>query len=217
MRDSSGREKIYDGENNNSNLQQAQDYKITEKTESNAYSVNRKLVNSKEYHDKFENLTGRKRADESIYQQSKRLLENRDGTEYERMIVMDSRTGKLLTDNLDNGIDKRLGTGFSKEQYDKLQEYEEEFTIIHNHPSSTRPSGTDILTLWKEAKANSSIVVGHDGTVYRISDINRKIPLDKIYEEAYNECIEMGFPHEFAAIKATDKLYEIKAFKYLKR
>lgn len=187
-----GREKIYDGENDVGNLQQAQDYKVTEKTESNAYSVNRQLVNSKEYHDKFENLTGRKQADESIYQQSKRLLENRDGTEYERMIVVDSRSGKLITDNLENGIDKRLGTGFSKEQYDKLQKYEGEFTIIHNHPSSTRPSGTDILTLWKEHKASSSIVVGHDGTVYRISDINRKIPLDKIYKEAYNEYIEMG-------------------------
>ena len=84
--------------------------------------------------------------------------------------------------------------------------------MIHNHPESPRPSGTDILTRLKEQKAEYSVIVGHDGTVYVLSEMNRNIPLDKIYNDEYNKCIEMQFPKEFAAIKATDKLYESKAF-----
>lgn len=111
----------------------------------------------------------------------------------------------------------QLKTGLTKEQYDTIHNANCNFIIIHNPPGSTRPSGTDILTLWKEQKAESSIVIGHDGTVYSISNINRKIPLDKIYEEAYNRAIADGFPSSLAKIKATDELYNTAAFDFLMR
>ena len=43
-----------------------QTQKITKKKDSNDYSVDRKLVNSKEYHDKFESLTSHKSTNESV-------------------------------------------------------------------------------------------------------------------------------------------------------
>lgn len=199
------------------NLQQFENHKITKKSISNAYSVNRQFVNSKQYHDRFENLTGRKQVDENIYQQAKRLLEDRDGQQFERMIIVDARTGELLIDNISNGVDKQLATGLSKEQYDMLQEHVGEFIIIHNHPGGTRPSGTDILTLWREKKAFASVVVGHGGEVYLLSDINRNIPLDKIYETVYNENIADGIPSVLSKRKATDRLYNVGAFRFLRR
>lgn len=198
-------------------LKHAQNYKISEKTEKNAYSVNRKLVNSKKYHDKFENITPYKRANENIYQQSKRLLESRDGTEYESMVVLDSKTGNLIVDNIGTKSDSALKTGLSKEEYDKIKSHNGDFVIIHNHPGSTRPSGADILTFWKEKKATSSIVVGHDGDVFSISNINREIPLDKIYTNAYNKYKTEGYSDDFAKIKATNELYTSKAFDYFER
>lgn len=196
---------------------QAQNHMITKKKVLNDYSVNRQLVNSKSYHDKFEKIVVNKQTNESLYQQAKRLLEHRDGLETERMIVLDEKTGKLIVDNLETGVDRSLRTGLTKKQYDMVQEHDGKFIILHNHPGSTRPSGKDILTLWQESNASSSIVVGHDGTVYSLSKMDRKIPLDKIYEEEYNKCIEYNFPKEFAAIKATDKLYESGAFEFSKR
>lgn len=198
-------------------LMQEQNYVITEKNESNDYSVNRQIVNSKEYHDKFESITPHKKTNEKLYQQSKRLLENRDGRDSERMIALDSRTGSFIVDNLESGIDQSFRTGFTKEQYDLIQSNQGNVILLHNHPGSLRPSGTDILTLWREEKVDASIIVGHDGSVCSISKINRKIPLDKIYEDAYNKYIEEGFPKSYAALKATDKLYETDAFVYIKR
>ncbi len=193
-----------------------QNYTISPKDKVNAFSVNRKLVNSKEYHDKFEGLTQHKAANENIYQQSKRLLEHRDGKESESLIVVDSKTGISITDNFKNS-DEQFKTGLTAEQYGLVQNHNGNFIMLHNHPESVRPSGTDILTLWKEKKADSSIILGHDGTVYVLSDMNRDIPLDKIYEDEYNKCIDMNFPKEFAIIKATDKLYETGAFSFQER
>lgn len=197
-------------------LTQNQNYIISAKHSSNAYSVNRELVNSKVYHDKFEDITPHKATNENIYQQAKRLLEFRDGSENESLIVLDSRTGKLIVDNFENS-DIKLKTGLTNEQYSYVTKHNGRFVILHNHPGSTRPSGTDILTLWREEKADCSIVAGHDGTVFLISEMDRKISLDKIYYDEYNKCIDMQFPRDFAAAKATDKLYETNAFVYKKR
>ncbi|MFR6077136.1 MAG: hypothetical protein ACLUHJ_06865, partial [Ruminococcus sp.] len=150
-----------------------------------------------------------------VYQQAKRILEDRDGKDTERMAIIDARTGELLTDNLSVGEDSRFKTGLSFEEYQKIKESGKRFLILHNHPSSTRPSITDILTFWKEEKADASIVVGHDGTVYVITDMNRKIPLDKLYEMYYYNYKELGYDVDMARLKATNDIYASKAFTYL--
>ena len=60
-------------------------------------------------------------------------------------------------------------------------------------------------------------MVGHDGTVYILSEINREIPLDKIYEEAYNRSIENGFPNSYAKVIAANALYDSGEFSFVKR
>ena len=196
-------------------IEHEEDFKITKKNTSNGFSVNRELVNAKQYHDKFSDLTEHKATNESVYQQAKRILEDRDGKDTERMAIIDARTGELLTDNLSVGEDSRFKTGLSFEKYQKIKESGKRFLILHNHPSSTRPSITDILTFWKEEKADASIVVGHDGTVYVITDMNRKIPLDKLYEMYYYSYKELGYDVDMARLKATNDIYASKAFTYL--
>lgn len=41
--------------------------------------------------------------------------------------------------------------------------------MIHNHPSSSSFSSTDIVTLFKFNSISDLIVVGHDKTVYTLS------------------------------------------------
>ena len=196
-------------------LAHQENYTISQKSVQNSFTVNRKLVNSKAYHDKFENISEHRPTNESVCQQAKRLLEHRDGTDFESMIVLDSRTGIVVTDNISIGSNEPLKTGLSEEQYQKVIEHTGNVIIMHNHPGSYRPSGTDILTLWKEEKADISVIVGHDGSVFSISKINRKISLDKIYEKAYNDAKELGYSDAFARIKATDALYKSGAFEYM--
>ena len=210
-KDNGGTGKTYRAEK----IEHEEDFKITKKNTSNGFSVNRELVNAKRYHDKFSGLTEHKAANESVYQQAKRILEDRDGKDTERMAIIDARTGELLTDNLSVGEDSRFKTGLSFEEYQKIKESGKRFLILHNHPSSTRPSITDILTFWKEEKADASIVVGHDGTVYVITDMNRKIPLDKLYEMYYYSYKELGYDVDMARLKATNDIYASKAFTYL--
>ncbi|MCD7958464.1 MAG: hypothetical protein LUF89_02820, partial [Ruminococcus sp.] len=69
--------------------------------------------------------------------------------------------------------------------------------------------------LWKETKAKASVVVGHDGAVYCISDVNREKGLDKIYRNVYNNYKELGYDTDNAKRRATDALYKTKAFYYL--
>ena len=195
-------------------IEQEEDFKISKKNTSNGFSVNRGFVNSKKYHDQFDGLTEHKPANESVYQQAKRILEDRDGKDTERMAIIDARTGELLTDNLSIGEDSHFKTGLSFEEYQKIKDSEKRFLILHNHPSSTRPSITDILTFWKEEKADASIVVGHDGTVYVIANANRKIPLDKLYEKYYNDYIAEGYGTDLSRLKATDTVYSLGAFTY---
>lgn len=209
-KDNGGTGKTYSPEK----IEHEEDFKITKKSTSNGFSVNRELVNAKRYHDKFAGLTEHKAANESVYQQAKRILEDRDGKDTERMAIIDARTGELLTDNLSVGEDSRFKTGLSFEEYQKIKESGKRFLVLHNHPSSTRPSITDILTFWKEEKADASIVVGHDGTVYVITDMNRKIPLDKLYEKYYHSYKELGYDVDMARLKSTNAIYDSKAFTY---
>ena len=93
-----------------------QTQKITKKNDFNDYSVDRKLVNSKEYHDKFENLTSHKSTNESVYQEAMKMLEHRDGTDLEDIVILDARTGNVIVKNT---LSVRSGqTGLTHEQFE---------------------------------------------------------------------------------------------------
>lgn len=194
-------------------LEQNQEIKISKKDINNDYSVNRNLVNSKEYHDKFEKLPLSKQVKENLYIESKKILEHRDGTHYEDLVILDSRTGKEIVSN--RSTDNNLRTGLSKEDYEKVMSRSGEIILLHNHPGGGRPSIADIMTAFKQENVKASIVVGHDGSVNIISNINRKIDIEKIYNRYYNEYKKIGYESQHARIKATDEIYSIGIFDYI--
>ncbi|MFI3107049.1 hypothetical protein ODU26_04095 [Streptococcus suis] len=60
----------------------------------------------------------------------------------------------------------------------------------------------------------ASVVVGHDGEVYYIYDINRFISLDLEFEKLYNKYKELGLPEVVANSRAMDEIYSLGVFKY---
>ena len=174
-------------------------------------SVNADLVNSKRYHDKFEGLTEHKAANESIYQEAMRMLEHRDGTDGEDMVLLDARTGKFIVGNMESMLSGR--TGLTKEQFAVAKKHNGKLIIVHNHPNSSRISFKDILTMYQNENISATVAVGHDGTVQIVSHLDRNIPLDKLWERLYNDYANQYGDKIIAERMATTMLYDSDIFK----
>lgn len=192
-----------------------QTQKITKKNDFNDYSVDRKLVNGKEYHDKFENLTSHKSTNESVYQEAMKMLEHRDGTDLEDIVILDARTGNVIVKNT---LSVRSGqTGLTHEQFEIYQQSSGKKVLLHNHPNGGRLSFTDLKTLFVNDDIKATIAVGHNGMVHIVSNPDRTLDIEKLYESLYNEYKEIYANSELARIYALDDLYDLKIFDYESR
>ena len=188
---------------------------ISKKGQDNAFSVDAALVNTKEYHDKFEGLTAHKQVNESMYQSAMRILEHRDGTDMEDMVLLDSRTGKVITQNLESQKSGR--TGLTDKQYADYLLHSGDVTIIHNHPNGSRVSFTDIRTMFVNKKVNTVVAVGHDGSVYKVFNPNREFDIDNFREMVYSKYLEEYRDEKLAEIRMTDALYNLGVFEFERR
>ena len=143
----------------------------------NGYTANFQLMNSKAYHDRFENLTEHKAVNEALYKQATKILGRRSGTEYEELIVLDARTGKLLAHNADAVEKRTFQCGLSQVQADSLIKLGKTFELLHNHPNSSYPSTADVISLFTKELAAGSTVVCHNGTIYHMTKLE---PFDAI-------------------------------------
>ncbi len=187
---------------------------VSRKMETNSLSVDRAVVNTKIFHDKFEAVGVHKSSREATYQEAMRMLEHRDGTECEDIVAIDARSGAIVVKN--TASQQKGKTGFTEEQYKEYLAYEGKVVLLHNHPNGSRPSFTDISTLFSQEKVVCSVTVGHDGSVHIISKPRKGIDIDKIYKSAYNEYKEIYKESEMAKIKALDDLYALGLFEYVR-
>lgn len=115
------------------------------------------------------------------------MLETADGTPSEYTCVLGAKTGKEVFYSI--GINKAVANKvtITKQQYDSIVSHQNEIILMHNHPSSGRPSGQDILTVFDVPNAKGSLVAGQDGVIFYISDINREVDIDSIYKRHYDK------------------------------
>lgn len=147
--------------------------------------VDAKLMNSKKYHDKYEGLTRHKAVSESLYQESLKILSDNNDTEFEHIVAIDARTGKVLEKNMDaSKIGWTHRCGFSHKQSDHLENLDMPFEVLHNHPNSSLPSRDDILKLYQRKNQVASTITCHDGTVYRLTKL-KEIKIDSLVEKVY--------------------------------
>lgn len=179
---------------------------ISKKSTTNAFTVERGFINSKLYHDKFEQLPVNKIVQQSLYIETGRLLEFVDGQEQERMVAINARTGEFLVDNFerDGSIS---GTGFTKSESYKVLNCPDNVALIHNHSLNGRPSIQDILTYAREDKVKLSIIACHDGTLYAIYGVNPKV--NDVYNAIFEKTRQSVTDLDEVKRLATTKLYLI--------
>lgn len=136
----------------------------------NRYSVNYKRVNTKEYHDKFGQLSVPKPVQEQLYIQTGRMLQELDGTPYERLVALDARTGDLIADTYSHELVK-LAANFNKDELKIVRKHKNGIILLHNHPGDSYPSLSDIYSAMMTEGVSGSLVSGHGGTVYYIEPI----------------------------------------------
>lgn len=188
-----------------------QTVKITKKQHEGDYGiVDRNLVNSKEYHDKYENLTEHKAVNEKMYQEAMKMLEHRDGTPYEDMVAIDARTGKTILSVINTEVAGKLP--LTQKQYEEIVNYDGNIIVLHNHPNSSKPSYADILKL-KEKNISAVASVGHDGSVFMVSELDKNFDIEKYWNDVYNKYNDIYKDEILANHYATDDLYNMKVFK----
>lgn len=162
-------------------LLQNETTKITQKDLKNNLTVDRDLVNSKSFHDKFERMNLRKSVKEMLYQTSLEMLEHRDGTNSEDIAAIDIRIGNRLFFNMSTIDESKVNP--TLEEYKLIENNDDKVILIHNHPLSGRPSWADIKTLQLGKKyIDRSIIIGHKGNVTEISLFKRNKDIMKALE-----------------------------------
>ena len=162
----------------------------------NGYRINFELMNTKAYHDRFENLTKHKAVNESLYKQAIKILGRRSGTEYEELVIIDARTGEFLLENADWVGLEPSASGVRNEQQNYLDNRGKPYEAIHNHPSNSIPSPQDIKTLFLRKFQVGSTVVCHNGAVYHLEKIKPFDEIEELIKSVQKKVKEelMGFP-----------------------
>lgn len=192
----------------------AETTKVSSISTHNSFTINRQLVNAKGYHDKFRHISLPRPVQEALYQSSMKILEHRNATQLEDLYALDARTGIVITQNCDQVTP--FHTGFNSIQYKNILDHGSKIILLHNHPSSTRPSITDINTLANEPTIACSIVIGHDASVQVISIPVRGPKVDTIFNFWYTAGKAAGWPNQEAKLRATDYVYAKGAVRYEK-
>ncbi len=152
--------------------------------------INKSDIDSPKYRNKFDVFGETTKIARCMSQEARKMLHHRTGTLYEDLSFIDSKTGKYITRN-DYNVEKEV---MPSKRMIKMVEEAEPYSIIaiHNHPTSSTPSMSDINSAWKK-KYKYGLIACHNGNIfkYRITgDYNPIIVnahLDKIHKLIYNK------------------------------
>ena len=191
--------------------EQSKSIKITRKGTKNDLSVDRKAVNSKEYREYFDSLPVNKNVADALHKEAIRILEHRDGTEFETLSILDARTGRLVVSST---CDLKLKSRLTDDEMKIFNDHEGKVVLIHNHPQGGRLSHTDLITAIKSEKTMGVMTVGHDGYVGYAKIIKHDKDIADKWEAWYNDGVKIFQHKDVARRRATDMLYKEGLIEY---
>lgn len=164
--------------------------------------VNSRLINTKTYHNKFEGLTSHKAVNESLYNESLQILSDNNDTEYEHIVAVDAKTGKILAKNV-SAADAKIKhrCGFSNAQKQLLKNSGSRFEVLHNHPNSSIPSRDDIQKLFNRTNQTASTISCHNGDIYRLEKLKDFKAIDALVEDLYHKAKAKYLDYDDAKIE----------------
>ena len=169
------------------------------KSRINEYSVDRNLVGTKEYKDKFLSLSFDPDVNQKLYDKAIDMLDHRSGTDYEDMNLISSVDGLVK------------GTQTKVEYYEKVPEelrhnhvwYNESLEsaiknnssntliAIHNHPGSFPPSGADFQSQFDHGY-KAGVIACHNGDVYYYT-VGKKKFTGKLFDMTVDKYVKQGY------------------------
>lgn len=149
--------------------------------EANRYTVNYKVVNSREFHDKFDSLPYPKPVRDTLYRLAGRMLSDMDGTRGERLAAVDVRTGAIVADTFSRKPEESRAY-FSDDERSAIERNPNKVVFLHNHPGGSDPSYDDIRSALTNPYMEGSVIAGHNGRVYLILPDKRKEAFARLVE-----------------------------------
>lgn len=139
------------------------------------YGVNWKIVKSKEYTERFSNLSDNPKANMLAAQRSRNALSNRDRKNTEELYAISLTTGKdvsaITNQDIPFGVKK---TDKVISDIARAEKKGEKILLIHNHPQGLTPSLADLNELFSHNNT-VGITVGHNGSIYYYSKPSRMV------------------------------------------
>lgn len=168
-------------------------------------AVSWKAINTKAHNDGIRSLVGNNSViGKAISNIETEMLKHRQGTEYEDLYLIDSRTGKVVAKNTTSQA--LLKVSKTKEIEDALLASDERsYILVHNHPYSSPPSVADLNSLFKNPKIQYGIIIGHNGIVYKYTAPSIEID-EKILDIALQRYRNMKYTQDTSLKMAYDDL-----------
>ena len=134
--------------------------------------VNMKYILSEAYRKKFDKITSNAAVNKTLYDCAVKILQHRNGTEYEDMYWVSINTGKIVAQSLNATVP--LEVKYTAE-IEKIICGRFDLITIHNHPNGTAPSTADFGASldWKYLLG---VVIAHNGRVF-VYSTNIEIPI----------------------------------------
>ena len=162
--------------------------------------INHDYINGGEYRRKFDCITNNSDLARLMYQQAKKFLEHRSGTQYEDMCWIDLNSITVVAEETTSKKERQIN--YSKKTKKVVKEYDNLLTI-HSHPNSTPPSLDDINSNVKWGY-NLGIVVCHNGTIYVYS--SEEIISKTLFGLIASEYVSNGYDKDQAHLLTLQKL-----------
>ncbi|MEG0156157.1 MAG: hypothetical protein RR626_02575 [Anaerovoracaceae bacterium] len=161
--------------------------------------IDRKVIFSNEYEKKFNMLGESKTTTRSICSEARRMLNHRNGTKFEDLAFINTKTGKILRSTEYNVESSAKPTNKMVEMLKDTSS----IIAIHNHPESTLPSAFDLQACAKRGY-KYGIIICHDGKVYKYS-INKNLSEQEFL--SYEHRTGMYYGNEYSFSDLRDSIY----------
>lgn len=196
-----GREKYY-GSGVDKSAESGKAGKLSSVTGEN--TVDLKYINSDEYKQKFNGITGNPNVDKQLHSQAVAQLTHRNGTYGEDLTLINAETG-----NIEGRQSKSLsenGVEYNN-SLNKAVEHNPPYSLIsiHNHPTNNPPTGSDLVSNGSR-KYKLGVVVTHNGRVFTYKAGNTPF-LANSFDNIVDKNRSRGY-NEYEVIVETLKQYQ---------
>lgn len=181
-------------------------------TKSRAFAVDSKVIESREYADKFDLMANSPQERREFLKAAKELLQHRSGQNGEDLYLYnrDRQTWVKSVTGSKPGTPEYTEEIFNAIK--KAKEKGEQVVAFHNHPGSMPPSAADINAALQNGYS-AGYVLCHDGTIYKYSAPKTKI-IDAIYNKRVDSFKKTGYNEGDAQRKALEYLSELYDFSF---